>query len=50
MHLSYQEVEVDNDAGITLRELKVKTEWGSAAPSDDNPSVVMTTYARRGQD
>jgi hypothetical protein len=53
MHLSYQDVEVDNDAGITLRELKVKTQWcnsGSGTPGAGDPSLVLTTYARRGQD
>ncbi len=51
MHLSYRDV--DSGAGITLRELKVKTQWcngGSAVPGDGDPSLVLTTYARRGQD
>lgn len=51
MHLSYREVvpPVDSD----LWELKVKTQWcngGSAVPGDSDPSLVLTTYARRGQD
>jgi hypothetical protein len=50
MHLSYRDVEVDSDAGITLRELQVRAEWGPEAPGGSAPSLVLTTYARKGQD
>jgi Tfp pilus assembly protein PilV len=54
MTLAYNDVEVDTDSGITLRELDVTTQWrndgGSAAPGASDPSIFMATYARRGQD
>ncbi len=50
MHMSYQDVEEDRDAGITLRQLQVRIEWGPLAPGGEAPAMVMTTYARRGQD
>jgi hypothetical protein len=54
MTLAYNDVEVDDDAGITLRQISNTIQWrndgGSAAPGANDPSLVLTTYARRGQD
>ena len=50
INLAYQDVEHDDLAGITLREISVTTRWrkghkqGHIAP--DDPSLVLTTYVR----
>ena len=52
--LSYNDVEVDEDAGVTLRQLNVKVQWrqdsGSGEIDTEDPSITLSTYARLGQD
>ena len=52
--LSYNDVDVDSFANITLRQISVKVQWrkdfGSGAVDVDDPSVVLTTYARKDPD
>jgi hypothetical protein len=54
MSLAYNDVEVDEDAGITLRQISDTIKWRNdgnpAEPGANDPSLVLTTYVRRGQD
>ncbi len=56
MHLtlSYQDVALDSSAGVTLRQINVKVQWKrnfAAGPVNaGDPSIVLSTYARLGQD
>jgi len=46
--LSYADVEVDDDAGVTLRQINVKVQWETSAGglTQDDPSITLSTYAR----
>ncbi len=52
--LSYEDVDVDEFAGITLRRVNVKIQWrkdfGSGPVDADDPSILLSTYARKGID
>lgn len=52
--LTYQDVEVDTVAGLTLRQISTSLAWrrdyAAGMPGADDPSLILTTYARRGQD
>jgi type II secretory pathway pseudopilin PulG len=52
--LSYEDVDVDEFANITLRRISTKLQWrkdfGSGAVDADDPSIVLTTYARKDRD
>lgn len=52
--LSYADVEADEDAGVTLRQINVKVQWrsdyGSGSVSADDPSITLSTYARLDSD
>jgi prepilin-type N-terminal cleavage/methylation domain-containing protein len=56
MHLwlTYEDIDVDDFAGVTLRQISVKIQWRkdfrSADVETDDPSIVLTTYARLGED
>lgn len=49
--LSYNDVDYDSLAEVTLREIAVRVGWradhGQEAPGSDDPSVVLATYVRR---
>ena len=44
----------DPFAGVTLQQISVKIQWrkdfSSAEVEDDDPSIILTTYARLGED
>ena len=50
--LSYKDVDVDEDAGVTLRQINVKVQWtnGQGALSPEDPSITLTTFARLDSD
>jgi type II secretory pathway pseudopilin PulG len=52
--LSYSDVDVDEFANITLRQISAKLQWrkdfGSGAVDADDPSIFLTTYARKDRD
>ena len=52
--LSYEDVDVDEFANITLRRISAKLQWrkdfGSGAVDADDPSILLTTYARKDRD
>jgi len=56
MHLwlDFENIDVDDFAGVTLRQISVKIQWrkdfSSADVEDDDPSIILTTYARLGED
>ena len=54
VNLSYSDVDVDEFANITLRRINVKLQWrrdfGSGAVEADDPSILLTTYARKDPD
>ncbi len=56
MHIwpTFEDIDVDEFAGVTLRQISAKIQWrkdfGSAEVEDDDPSIILTTYARLGQD
>lgn len=56
MHLtlSYDDVDVDEDAGVTLRQINVKVQWrkdyAAGELEENDPSIILTTYARLGED
>ncbi|MBN1125852.1 MAG: prepilin-type N-terminal cleavage/methylation domain-containing protein [Sedimentisphaerales bacterium] len=51
--LSWQDVDKDEDAGVTLREIRVLLEWRQDRQDDtirtQDPAFEMTTYVRRDQ-
>ena len=52
--LTYGDVDVDAFANVTLRQISVKIQWrkdfGSGAVGADDPSILLTTYARKDPD
>jgi len=56
MHLwlDFENIDVDDFAGVTLRQISVKIQWrkdfSSADLETDDPSIILTTYARLGED
>lgn len=52
--LSFNDVQVDNKAGVTLRQIDVKVQWrsdyGSGGISAGDPSITLSTYARLDKD
>ncbi len=54
VNLSYDDVDVDEFANITLRRISAKLQWrrdfSSGAVDDDDPSILLTTYARKDRD
>ena len=52
--LSYEDVDVDEFANITLRRISAKLQWrkdfGSGVVDEDDPSIFLTTYARKDRD
>jgi Tfp pilus assembly protein PilV len=50
INLSSSDVEHDDAAGVTVRQLDVKVAWRrdyqNGAPETDDPFIVLTTYAR----
>ncbi|MBN1975635.1 MAG: prepilin-type N-terminal cleavage/methylation domain-containing protein [Sedimentisphaerales bacterium] len=50
--LSFDDVEIDEDAGVTLRQINVKVQWedGPGGLSADDPSITLSTYARLDSD
>lgn len=52
--LSYEDVDVDEFANITLRQISTKLQWrkdfGSGEVDADDPSIILTTYARKDRD
>ncbi|MBN2181291.1 MAG: hypothetical protein JW715_05205 [Sedimentisphaerales bacterium] len=54
LSLSYEDIDEDEFAHVTLRRLAVEIQWrqdfGSGDVDDDDPSIILTTYARKGRD
>ena len=54
VNLSYEDVDVDEYAGITLRRVNVRIQWrkdfGSGPVDTDDPLILLSTYARKGID
>jgi hypothetical protein len=52
--LSFADVETDDDAGVTLRQLNVKVQWkknfGSGSTPAKDDEITFSTYARLDQD
>jgi hypothetical protein len=53
INMSMRNVAVDEEAGVTLREISVMVRWkkdfSNNAPGDDDPRINLTTYVRRDQ-
>ncbi len=51
--MSYDDVDSDDFAGVTLRRIDVSVRWrkdlGYGSPDDDDPAINFTTYVRRDQ-
>ena len=51
--MDYEDVATDDFAGVTLRKIAVVVRWkndtGRGVVTEDDPSVVLTTYVRRDQ-
>jgi len=51
INMAMRDIAVDEDAGVTLREINVivrwKSDFSSDTPGDGDPSVNLTTYVRR---
>ena len=50
--LSYNDVETDEDAGVTLRQINVQVQWkdGPGTLTAEDPSITLSTYARLDSD
>jgi type II secretory pathway pseudopilin PulG len=51
---TFEDIDVDDFAGITLRRINLKIQWRQDFSyedvDDDDPTIILTTYARLGED